>query len=145
MAAGSSSSSAAAPPQKAHYSGLWLGEAHPDPSFSDVPVNPIKWALSLCPDPSGGAISAFGAGYFDDAGDIPGQPVLFYTLQGTFDQAAKKVTLTKIYSSRVVPEELQVVYVGALADGPDGQPTLSGTWANAMEGTRGVFACRLEE
>ena len=39
---------------------------------SEVPVNPIKWSLSLCPGPGPGP-SAFGAGFFDDAGDIPGQ------------------------------------------------------------------------
>ena len=26
-----------------------------------------------------------------------------------------------------------------------GRPALTGTWANAREGTRGAFACRLEE
>jgi len=28
---------------------------------------------------------------------------------------------------------------------PDRQPALTGTWANLLEGTRGPFACRLEE
>jgi len=32
----------------------------------DVPVNPIKWSLSLCPE--SGPVSAFGGGYFDDSG-----------------------------------------------------------------------------
>jgi len=49
----------------------WIGEARPAAGLeAEVPVNPIKWSLSLCAGP---APSAFGAGYFDDAGDIPGQ------------------------------------------------------------------------
>ena len=37
------------------------------------------WSLTLL-HPS--AISAFGAGFFEDAGDVPGEPVLMYTLRG---------------------------------------------------------------
>eukprot|EP00854_Cymbomonas_tetramitiformis_P027534 gene27534-33966_t len=60
-----------------HLSGLWIGEAIPDEEFQHcVPTNPIKWSLTL--SPSQGEVSAFGAGYFDDAADVPGQPVLFY-------------------------------------------------------------------
>ena len=56
-------------------SGLWIGEAVPNPSWaSEVPVNPIKWSLALVPE-AGLEISAFGGGYFDDSGDVPGQPV----------------------------------------------------------------------
>ena len=47
-AAGAGSSSA--PRVVRHHSGLWIGEAQPEPgSEHDVPVNPIKWSLSLCP------------------------------------------------------------------------------------------------
>lgn len=56
-------------------SGLWLGEAKPDPALAnEVATNPIRWALALVP---GGAepISAFGGGYFDDAADVDGHPV----------------------------------------------------------------------
>jgi hypothetical protein len=62
MASGSSSS---APTQhKAHYSGLWIGQAVPDKSLaSEIPINPIKWSLSLLPDQSGCSVSAFGAGF----------------------------------------------------------------------------------
>jgi hypothetical protein len=44
-----------------------------------IQVNPIKWALSLLSEPQG-AVSAFGGGFFDDAGDLPGQPVLYFTI-----------------------------------------------------------------
>ena len=33
------------------------------------------------------AVSAFGCGYFDDAGDIPGQLVLMYMLRGEWQPA----------------------------------------------------------
>jgi hypothetical protein len=56
-------------------SGLWLGEAKPDAALeSEVPANPITWSLVLLPG-SGVELSAFGGGYFDDCGDVPGQPV----------------------------------------------------------------------
>ncbi len=46
-------------------------------------TNPIRWALSLrC----GAAASAFGAGYFDDAADVPGEPVLFLALRGSVER-----------------------------------------------------------
>ena len=55
-----------------------------------------RWSLSLL---SGSAVSAFGAGYFDDAGDVPGQPVLMFVLRGRWDGAASDgaVELTKTY------------------------------------------------
>ena len=42
-------------------------------------MNPIVWSLTLL-HPS--AVSAFGCGFFEDAGDVPGEPVLMYTLRG---------------------------------------------------------------
>jgi hypothetical protein len=109
----------------------------------EVPVNPIKWSLTLCPAAAGP--SAFGAGFFDDAGDIPGQPVLFFVLKGEFVPETSSVKITKEYCNRNIPEALKVEYDGKLQVLPDGQPALAGTWVNALEGTRGSFACRLEE
>ena len=173
-----------------HFSGLWLGEARPAQGMEhEVPVNPIKWSLTLCPAAAGP--SAFGAGFFDDAGDIPGQPVLFFVLKGEFVPETSSVKITKEYCNRNIPEALKVEYDGKLQvprDAretqqdrgrqlahacarqrlpahdrchsdlclrpttlnavqvlPDGQPALAGTWVNALEGTRGSFACRLEE
>ena len=50
--------------------GMWVGESWPSPELlavdPSVPTNPIRWSLAL--DPSGGSsVSAFGAGFFDDA------------------------------------------------------------------------------
>ncbi len=54
-------------------------------------TNPIRWSLSLC---AGAAVSAFGAGYFDDAADVPGQPVLHFGLKGAFRDG--EVELVKV-------------------------------------------------
>lgn len=126
-----------------HLAGLWLGQASPDDSLKyDTPVNPIAWSLALVP-PAGGP-SAFGAGFFDDAGDIPGAPVLVFTLTGSWDAATGKVDLTKRYTNRNIPEELTVEYTGALHREASGGISIKGTWINALEGTFGVFACLLE-
>ena len=54
-AAGAASAPSAAAARQ-HYSGLWIGESHPAAgSEHDVPVNPIKWSLSLCPGWRGSA------------------------------------------------------------------------------------------
>mmetsp|Transcript_38834 Transcript_38834/g.99210 ORF Transcript_38834/g.99210 Transcript_38834/m.99210 type:complete len:152 (-) Transcript_38834:21-476(-) len=136
------------PTPKKHYSGLWIGEARPDPSLPDVPVNPIKWSLSLLTPEGGGgsgAVSAFGAGFFDDSGDIPGMQILHYTINGKFDVESGGVSLKKQYVSRLVPEDLVVKYEGKLTIGEDGQPQITGQWFNDHEHAFGVFGCHLEE
>ena len=44
----------------------------------------------------------FGGGYFDDAGDVPGQPVLLFSLDGTYSADSGEVKLTKRYVSHNV-------------------------------------------
>lgn len=136
-----------------HVSGLWLGSAVPAPELAhEVAVNPIQWSLALVepiasrsPGPSLSTIapSAFGAGFFDDAADVPGSPVLFFTLRGTWDPQSNKVELEKRYVG--LSEDLVVRYSGALSTAPDGRSVLTGAWQNVLEGTQGKFACRLEE
>ena len=63
------------------------------PPPSPQQTNPIRWSLSLG---GGGGLSAFGAGYFDDAGDVPGTPVLFFALQGRFRPEDASLELTKV-------------------------------------------------
>jgi hypothetical protein len=67
-----------------YISGLWLGQAVPDVSLADfmIPTNPIRWSLALLQQAPGGVPSAFGMGYFDDSGDIPNKPLLYFTLRG---------------------------------------------------------------
>ena len=50
-----------------------------------IPVNPIRWTLSILNSATNEGESlpeVFGSGYFDDAADVPGRPLLFYALQG---------------------------------------------------------------
>lgn len=125
-------------------SGLWLGEATPDAALADaVPANPIMWSLTLMP-PRGGAPTCFGGGFFDDSGDVPGSPVLLFTLSGTYSSATGAVKITKKYNNRAVPDDLTVEYDGVLSKERDGAYSIKGSWQNAMEQTMGSFACRLE-
>ncbi len=134
-----------------HLGGLWTGEALPaDELKLAVPANPIRWSLVLLPTaPGSAAPSAFGGGFFDDAGDVPGTPVLLFTLDGTYDEPTGSVSITKRYVARAVPEELTVLYTGKLeikqsGEGGGDVATLTGSWVNQFEGTYGVFACVLE-
>lgn len=108
--------------------GMWVGESWPSPELlaidPTVPTNPIRWSLAL--DPSHGIVSAFGAGYFDDAGDIPGQSTLWFTLRGTFDAETRGVKISKTYE-RPVPEGTEVEYSGKL-HALNGKPEITGTW-----------------
>lgn len=124
------------------YSGLWVGEAVPaDHLQSDTPTNPIKWAMTCAQDADGRCRNVQGAGFFDDSGDIPDYPILFYTLcGGTENEFVKKY-------EPPVPDFLTVQYsnVNVLTGSSDGQPCLTGSWTNALEGTSGTFASRLED
>ena len=130
----------------------------PNPSLIDVPTNPIKWALTLLRPETGAAVSAFGGGCFEDAGDVPGSPVLLFVLSGTWEPSSEAgasaaasaisdggvVCLTKRYCSPAVPPTLSVRYDGRLSREADGAWVLKGQWENASEGTFGTFACRRE-
>ena len=135
-----------------HLSGLWLGAAVPHPSLADsVPTNPIKWALSLLHPEPGVPVTAFGAGFFDDAADIPGEPVLLFTLSGTWEPGAGGeaaagagvVTLQKQYTGAAAGRAVD--YEGRLTRESDGAWVLKGTWRNEAEGTFGSFAARREQ
>eukprot|EP00306_Pavlova_sp_CCMP459_P021313 CAMPEP_0185554680 /NCGR_PEP_ID=MMETSP1381-20130426/42044_1 /TAXON_ID=298111 /ORGANISM="Pavlova sp., Strain CCMP459" /LENGTH=165 /DNA_ID=CAMNT_0028167915 /DNA_START=14 /DNA_END=512 /DNA_ORIENTATION=- len=147
----------ASAPARRHYSGLWLGSAVPAEAFAqEVAVNPIQWSASLlapsppehsgagsstaAPLPTASTPSFFGAGFFDDAGDIPGSPVLFYTLRGIWNPETNAVDFEKRYDASKVSEDLVVQYSGKLSpSGVDGQPVISGTWVNKLEGVYGTF------
>lgn len=75
------------------------------------------------------------------SGDIPGQPVIWFTLRGTFDAATRAVVLTKTYE-RPVPEGTEVEYKGKL-HALNSVPEITGTWVNASGGTAGTFSCVL--
>jgi len=107
--------------------GLWLGQLPPHESLADfcLPTNPLRWVLAFTKSPSrdsSGDQSATvaGAGCFSDSGDVPGQPILCFTLSGRVD-AAGTVTLRKSYE-RVASNQtagFAVDYVARLEGSPD--------------------------
>merc|ERR1719399_1753396 len=122
-----------------HISGLWMGEAICT-SDSTVPTNPIRWSLSAVPHQPPPAPTLWGSGFFDDSGDVPGEPCLFYVLKGSFtpdagDGSVGAVEFSKQYVSMQVPAGLTVQYRGRLARHEDGTTVMSGTWTNPLEST----------
>jgi hypothetical protein len=136
----------AAPARERAIAGMWIGESWPAPELlaidPSVPTNPIRWSLALDPAATAPTPSAFGAGTFDDSGDIPGEPVIWFTLRGTFDALTRAVKLRKVYE-RPVPES-EVKYEGRL-HALNGAPEITGVWRNSTSGTNGTFSCTLQE
>jgi hypothetical protein len=151
-------------PEPGIHAGLWVGEAAPVEELQgDVPFNPIKWCLCHRADAPPGQPAIYGVGYFDDAGDVPGQPVLFYTLRGERDDnyaaggqdaaadgrgsggggGSGGGVMLKVYEPPV-PEALTVRYCDmALTVNADGASVLTGRWVNELEGTAGTFTATL--
>ena len=164
-------------------SGTWLGSAAPEfdqgvvvsaDTSGTVAVNPISWALSIGSEAvTPGGPRVFGAGFFDDAGDIPGNPLLFYILKdsnedqggeesmgATADAAAAAAAASASISSGVetmpttmikqycapVPRALRVLYTDLIIehDVIKGTNIIKGRWSNLLEGTTGVFAAQHE-
>jgi len=125
-------------------SGLWVGEAVPHPSLADqwIATNPIKWALSIIPTDN--FPNVFGAGFFNDAADIPDQPVIFYTLKGMINPRSGKVLLSKIYEASLYTEGYEVKYDGQLIQ-KEGIWIMKGTWVNEKGESHGSFGCALQK
>ena len=136
--------------------GLFLGEAAPAETMADtVPRNPIHWCLAALPardraEVAPGTFPLVGAGYFDDSGDFPDSPVLFYYLHGRLDADSGRFTLDKIYERKT--GGMKITYTGEVISVTDGGDEcqgsklaeLKGEWANVAEQTFGVFGCRQE-
>jgi len=126
-----------------HLTGLWGGDARPDVSLSDffIPNNPIQWSCAVLKSRN----SINGAGYFNDSGDIPNQPVLFFVVRGTVDSATGKATFKKIYQKCPQTDGYVVEYEGTLVQ-PEagGKWALTGTWKNPKGGSFGDFSCTLD-
>lgn len=128
-----------------HVSGLWMGKADVDPKLSEfyVPSNPIYWSLAIIKKssvvPSG---CVFGSGFFDDSGDIPDQPLLFFTLFGSIDLNTSSVQLIKKYQKHLATEGYDVLYEAVLdKSNQDNRMRLHGRWTNTKAGTMGPFSC----
>ena len=123
-------------------SGIWTGEAQPDEELVDflIPVNPIRWCFTLFRT-NNDPWQLFGSGYFNDAADIPNQPLLFFTLngKGTLDD----MIITKRYAAL----EQHVDYRGRVSKGESGTYVFTGDWSNTRAGSYGSFQaeqCRLD-
>ena len=155
-----------------YISGLWLGQAVPDASLADfmIPTNPIRWSLALLQKAPGGVPSVFGMGYFDDSGDIPNKPLLYFTLRGEWNPETRKVQFLKEYESAAETDGYEVKYEGACvcvccvsvvycsggtleseptAVGSEGSQAdalwLKGTWRNEKGGSFGQFSARRQK
>jgi hypothetical protein len=120
-------------------SGLWTGECIPEEGQVDVPHNPITWTIAKRSS-AGNEPKFFGAGYFDDAGDIPGQPILKYILREIGDDST---TFQKVYC-HPLPSDACVSYTNVTFGVQDGTLSLKGQWLNLFEGTHGVFGACME-
>lgn len=122
-------------------SGMWIGEATPDEELADffIPVNPIRWCATVFRK-NNNIWKLFGSGYFNDAADIPNQPLLFFSLEGegTLDdmKIIKKYTTT----------DYIVEYRGKFIRTENDNYEFQGRWANTLAGSYGSFVakqCRL--
>ena len=134
--------------------GVFLGESAPAPELAEFyfPTNPIFWVASVARG------RLFGAGFFSDAGDVAGSPVLLFTLSGEGAPGAP-VRFEKAYAG--LGEDSNVVYEGVMergclccaggggGGGGGGAPcalstwVLRGKWANPAAGSRGPFSAAL--
>ena len=131
---------------KTHVSGVWIGTAYPDAALADffIPINPIRWCLTLLLDSNGKLNSVFGTGYFDDAADIPNKPVMFYTLQGSYNAKNNSFSLVKVYERSAQTSGYELEYNGTLESDENEEHGfwLKGDWKNAKGGSYGQFLCK---
>lgn len=135
-----------------YISGLWLGQAVPDASLADfmIPTNPVRWSLALLQKAPGGVPTVFGMGYFDDSGDIPNKPLLYFTLRGDWNPETRKVQFVKEYESAEETDGFEVKYEGSLesernVEGEAEVLWLKGTWKNEKGGSFGHFSARRQK
>ncbi|CAF1119671.1 unnamed protein product [Didymodactylos carnosus] len=122
-------------------SGIWTGEAQPAIELADffIPINPIRWCATLFRT-NNDTWQLFGSGYFNDSADIPDQPLLFFSLDGTGTLDDMKII--KKYTTT----DYIVEYQGKFSKRENGTYSFTGNWSNAVAGSYGSFIaeqCRL--
>lgn len=110
-----------------HHSGAWTGAAapHADLAPFGLPTNPAFWSLSILPS----VRLVFGAGFFDDAGDVPGRPMLRFTLKGVVD-ANGVVRFRKVYEPLVTDAPIVEYEARLLVSDGGAECRIEGTWKN---------------
>lgn len=126
-----------------YLAGTWVGAATPAPELAPfaIPTNPIQFAMAV---PRGRG-PLFGAGFFDDAADVEGQPVLCFAVTGSHDGEGN-VSLRKLYEASEA-RHYDVRYDGRLrvreANSAGPAAVLEGAWTNATASTHGNFRAQL--
>jgi hypothetical protein len=80
----------------------------------------------------------FGAGYFEDSGDIQDHPILYFTLQGTPDDSGN-FKMTKVYEHRPETIGYDIEYEFKQNENEE---SLEGTWINPKGQSFGNFTCK---
>ncbi len=128
--------------------------------MSHVPplqTNPIQWSLTIAERSADGKFErAFGGGFFEDSGDIPGYPVLLFTLENSAAGGRTRTSSTDV-PGMVADFTKRYERVGAAAEGvtvaykdchveiSPGSVWLRGHWTNASAFTFGTFEARLQD
>lgn len=135
--------------QGATRAAIFVGKARPDASLADfdIPTNPVSMSLALLGGEHAkseeGRVTAFGAGYLNDAADVPDKPMLFYSVVGTHDPATMEVRLTKRYQLESETEGYEVTYDLKIVEEEDEDTVyLEGKWDNPKGGSFGKLSCR---
>jgi hypothetical protein len=110
----------------------FVGSADPDVSLEPfcLPCNPIAWVLARLAD---GRVC--GAGFFDDAADVPGQATLLFRLEGRWEENGT-IRFAKRYEKAA--GEYTVEYEGRWSE-----HSITGSWRNALAGSFGSFCARV--
>ena len=147
--------------------GCFVGSLIPEGEFAEfIPTNPLVWALTvLTPEAAaaaGGCPRVFGGGFFSDAGDVAGHPVLFFALESDASAATGSHegphTLVpffrKTYEQLTSATDGDVAYTdctlgwehpgsaASAAAGGTAELWLRGKWRNDSAGTQGILAAR---
>lgn len=89
--------------------------------------------MTILTDKSSDQLSVFGSGFFDDAADIVGEPVLFFSLRGTFNSVSKEFTIEKVYDQNLVDKDMYVKFEGKLYLNGEGSEAEETTESHRME------------
>ena len=118
-------------------SGIWIGQSDPAEELADfcLPINPIRWCLTMFRRQDADW-KLFGSGYFNDSADIPNEPLLFFSLNGSGN--FNEMNLIKKYSKT----DYYVEYQGKFVRDSEQNLRFEGQWKNPLAGSYGNFFCK---
>ena len=118
-------------------SGIWIGQSNPADELKEfyIPVNPIRWCATLFRTQDN-HWQLFGSGYFNDSADIPNEPLLFFTLNGS--GTLDNMNMIKKYTKT----DYLVEYRGKFVRNDDQTCQFVGQWSNSLSGSYGSFLAK---